>query len=98
MGKYATATSIESDLVWLIDLTYWESNEKPTACKGYSPLYCEDCEHYDFCQRREEILNKLSELTRAKLGEISQGQERPFWKDHAGGARQVQQEGNVTPG
>jgi len=66
-SKYASATSLESDMIWIVDHVYWKSNEKPAECKGYAPLYCEECEHFDFCQRRETILEKLSEERRRKL-------------------------------
>lgn len=68
----ATSTSVRSDFIWLINMVYWKSNPKPDSCKGYALIYCEDCEHFDFCRAREEILAKLSALRQKELREGTQ--------------------------
>lgn len=68
-ASLATSTSVKSDFIWLINTVYWKSNEKPDTCKGYSAIYCKDCEHHEFCSGREEILAKLSALRQKELRE-----------------------------
>lgn len=54
---YHTEVAIR-ELVFLIDDIYWPRG-RPKSCKGrFDETFCMDCEHLDYCKKRERILEE----------------------------------------